>query len=47
LLETAGALDVAVQDEAAFVARSESPIATDGVVDLLGFSERKTVPVLK
>jgi hypothetical protein len=47
LLETAGALDVAVQDEAAFVARSESPIATDGVVDLLGFSARKTVPVLK
>jgi hypothetical protein len=47
LIETAGALGVAVRDEAAFVARSESPIATEGAVDLLGFSERKTVPVLK
>ena len=47
LLETAGRLGVAVRDEAAFVARGESPIATDGEVDLLGFSERKTLPVLK
>jgi len=47
LIETAGALGVAVRDEAAFVARSETPIATDGTVDLLGFSDRKTVPVLK
>ena len=47
LIETAGQLGVAVRDEAAFVARGESPIATDGEVDLLGFSERKTVPVLK
>ncbi|HEX5048857.1 MAG TPA: hypothetical protein VFX89_17215 [Gammaproteobacteria bacterium] len=47
LIETAGALGVAVRDEAAFVAHSESRVATDGSVDLLGFSERKTVPVLK
>jgi hypothetical protein len=47
LIETAGELGVGVRDEAAFVARSETPIATDGAVDLLGFSERKTVPVLK
>ena len=47
LIETAGRLGVAVRDDAAFVARGESPIATDGDVDLLGFSERKTVPVLK
>jgi len=47
LLEAAGQLGVAVRDEAAFVARGESPVATAGVVDLLGFSERKTLPVLK
>lgn len=47
LIETAGALGVAVRDEAAFVTHSESPVASDGDVDLLGFSERKTVPVLK
>src|SRR5262245_59003178 len=47
LIETAGALGVAVRDEAAFVSHSESPVATDGAIDLLGFSERKTVPVLK
>jgi hypothetical protein len=47
LIETAGSLGVAVRDEAAFVAHSESSFATDGDVDLLGFSERKTVPVLK
>jgi hypothetical protein len=47
LIETAGQLGVAVRDEAAFVARGESPIATDGAVDLLGFSDEKTVPVLK
>jgi hypothetical protein len=47
LLETAGQLGVAVRDEAAFVARGESPVATDGAVDLLGFSEKKTLPVLK
>lgn len=47
LIETAGELGVAVRDEAAFVARSESPTATDGSIDLLGFSNRKTVPVLK
>jgi hypothetical protein len=47
LIETAGQLGVAVRDEAAFVTRSESSIATHGVVDLLGFSDRKTVPVLK
>jgi hypothetical protein len=47
LIETAGALGVAVRDEAAFVAHGESPVAMDGDIDLLGFSERKTVPVLK
>jgi hypothetical protein len=47
LIETAGNLGFAVRDEAAFVARGESAVATDGEVDLLGFSERKTVPVLK
>ena len=47
LIETAGNLGIAVRDEAAFVARGESTVATDGDIDLLGFSERKTVPVLK
>lgn len=47
LVETAGRLGVEVRDEAAFVARGESPIATDGAVDLLGFSQDKTLPVLK
>jgi hypothetical protein len=47
LIETAGNLGFAVRDEAAFIARAESAVATDGEVDLLGFSEQKTVPVLK
>jgi hypothetical protein len=47
LIETAGQLGAAVRDEAAFVARGESPIATAGAVDLLGFSNEKTLPVLK
>ncbi len=47
LIETAGGLGATIRDEAAFVARSESEVATDGAIDLLGFSERKTVPVLK
>jgi hypothetical protein len=47
LIETAGRLGIAVRDEAAFVARDESVVATEGDVDLLGFSERKTLPVLK
>jgi hypothetical protein len=47
LLETAGNLGLAVRDEAAFVTRSESAAPTDGDVDLLGFSEKKTVPVMK
>jgi hypothetical protein len=47
LIETAGQLGVAVRDEAAFVARGESQVATEGVVDLLGFSDQKTLPVLK
>jgi hypothetical protein len=47
LIETAANLGLAVRDEAAFVARGESAVATDGDVDLLGFSEKKTVPVLK
>ena len=47
LIETASNLGVAVRDEAAFVTHAESPVATGGDIDLLGFSERKTVPVLK
>jgi hypothetical protein len=47
LIEAAGELGAAVRDEAAFVERSESRVATEGVVDLLGFSESKTLPVLK
>jgi hypothetical protein len=47
LIETAGNLGLAVCDEAAFVTRAESAVATDGDVDLLGFSEKKTVPVMK
>ena len=47
LIETAGNLGVAVRDEAAFVARDESAVATEGEVDLLGFSDEKTVPVIK
>ena len=46
-METAGNLGIVVRDEAAFVTRGESAVATDGNVDLLGFSERKTVPVMK
>ena len=47
LIETAGNLGIAVRDDAAFVTRGESTVATDGDVDLLGFSEKKTVPVMK
>jgi hypothetical protein len=47
LIEMAANIGVKVRDEAAFVARGESVVATDGAVDLLGFSEQKTVPVLK
>jgi hypothetical protein len=47
LIEAAGNMGVAIRDEAAFVERGETAVATDGQVDLLGFSDRKTVPVLK
>jgi Xaa-Pro aminopeptidase len=47
VIETAGKLGVAIRDEAAFVERAESKTATEGEIDLLGFSNRKTVPVLK
>jgi len=47
LLETAGALGATVRDEAAFIERAESVVANDGEIDLLGFSDEKTVPVLK
>jgi hypothetical protein len=47
LIETAGNLGLAVRDEAAFVTRAESAVATEGQIDLLGFSDKKTVPVLK
>src|SRR5262249_24484747 len=46
LLETAGALGATVRDEAAFIERAESEVANDGEIDLLGFSDEKTVPVL-
>jgi len=47
LLETAGALGATVRDEAALIERAESEVANDGEIDLLGFSDEKTVPVLK
>ncbi len=47
VLEQAARLGIAVRDEAAFVARAETNVATDGEVDLLGFSDKKTVPVLR
>ncbi len=47
LIETAANLGIAVRDEAAFVARAESVAPTDGAVDLLGFSDQKTVPIMK
>jgi hypothetical protein len=47
VIETAGRLGVAIRDEAAFVERAESKTAAEGEVDLLGFSDRKTVPVMK
>jgi hypothetical protein len=47
LIETAANLGVVVRDEAAFVTRGETTVATDGDVDLLGFSQKKTVPVMK
>ena len=46
LIETAQCLGVAVADEAIFVARTESRDAKQGTVDLLGFSDRQTVPVI-
>jgi hypothetical protein len=47
LIEAAGRMGVEIRDEAAFVARAETSTATDGAIDPLGFSEHKTVPVLK
>lgn len=47
LLEAAGGLGATVRDEAAFIERAETAEAEDGLIDLLGFSERKTLPVLK
>jgi hypothetical protein len=47
LIETAGALGVVVENEVAFVQRTETPVASAGDIDLLGFSEKKTVPVIK
>ena len=47
LIEAARRLGATVRDEAVLVTRTESRIATDGAVDLLGFSDRKTVPVLR
>jgi hypothetical protein len=47
VIEQAGKLGIAIQDEAAFIARAETKIATEGEVDLLGFSDKKTVPVMR
>jgi hypothetical protein len=47
LIETAGQLGVVIKDEAAFVERQETPEAKEGKIDLLGFSDENTVPVLK
>jgi hypothetical protein len=47
LIEAAGRLNIAVRDEAAFVQRAETAVATDGDIDILGFSDKKTVPVLR
>jgi hypothetical protein len=47
LIEAAGRMGVEIRDEAAFVERAESTTATDGTVDPLGFSNQKTVPVIK
>lgn len=47
LMEAADRLGVVVRDEAAFVQRAETKVATLGEVDMLGFSEQKTVPVMK
>ena len=47
LVDTAGRLGVAIADEAVFVARGEAKYATQGVVDLLGFSDKKTVPIFR
>ena len=46
-VEEARKLGIPVLDEAAFVQRVETKIATDGDVDLLGFSDKKTVPVIR
>jgi hypothetical protein len=47
VIEAAANLGIAIRDEAAFVERAESNVVTEGAVDLLGFSDRKTVPILK
>jgi hypothetical protein len=47
LIETAGQLGVVVKDEAAFVQRTETQTASQGEIDLLGFSDEQTVPVIK
>jgi hypothetical protein len=47
LIETAANIGIAIRDEAAFVSRAETPVAAEGDVDLLGFSDKKTVPVMK
>jgi len=47
VIEQAGKLGIAIRDEAAFIARAETKIATEGEVDLLGFSDKKTVPVIR
>ena len=47
LIETAANIGIAIRDEAAFVSRGESAVAAEGEVDLLGFSDKKTVPVMK
>ncbi len=47
LVEMAGRLDLAVDQEALLVRRGEATRSIDGLVDPLGFSEQRTVPVIR
>ncbi len=47
LVEMAGRLDLAVDQEALLVRRGEASRSIQGVVDPLGFSEQRTVPVIR
>lgn len=47
LIETAGRMGARVEDEAVFVVRAESVVADRGEIDLLGFSEHNTLPIIR